>query len=72
VEVALQRFENRQAHHAIDLTPTIVAEKVRTYPYGFGATAINSESSAKEIRAQIHHSLTSGTLDPETWIGAGL
>jgi predicted kinase len=72
VEIALQRFGNRQAHHAIDLTPAIVAEKVRTYPYGFGTTAINSESSATEIRAQIHDSLTSRTLDPEAWIDAGL
>jgi len=72
VETALQRFGNRKAHHAIDLTPAIVAEKVRTYPYGSGTSAIRSESSTTEIRAQIRHSLASGTLDPEKWIGAGI
>ncbi len=53
VDVALERFESRKAHHAIDLTPAIVAEKVAAYPFGFGTARVNSEIIRDEIRTLI-------------------
>ena len=71
VAVALDRFENRQAHHAIDLTPAIVADKVRTYPYGAGTATVNSELSTNEIRQQILRSLAV-VLDRGKWVDGGV
>jgi predicted kinase len=71
VDVALARFENRRAHHAIDLTPAIVAEKVAAYPYGFGTATVNSEMSRDEIREQILRSL-GGDLDRGRWADGGV
>jgi len=71
VDVALLRFEIRKPHHAIDLTPAIVADKVRRYPYGYGTVTINSETSSDKLREQILESL-GGELDREKWMDSGL
>ena len=71
VDVALARFENREAHHAIDLTPAIVTDKVRAYPYGFGTAAVNSETTTDEIHRQILRSLD-GVLDRGKWVEGGV
>jgi predicted kinase len=71
VDVALARFENRQAHHAIDLTPTIVTDKVSAYPYGAGTATVNSEMTTDEIRRQILRSLD-GMLDRRKWVEGGV
>jgi len=71
VKVALDRFQNRRAHHAIDLTPAIVGEKVAAYPYGFGTATLNSERTSDEIHEQILQSL-SGRFDPEKWVEGGV
>jgi predicted kinase len=71
VDVALARFENRQAHHAIDLTPAIVTEKVSAYPYGAGTATVNSEMTADEIHKQILRSLD-GVLDRRKWVEGGV
>jgi predicted kinase len=70
VAAALERFENRQAHHAIDLTPAIVADKVGTYPYGAGTGVVDSESSEAELRARILKHL-GGTLLRRGWVEGG-
>jgi len=70
VDVALERFENRQAHHAVDLTPAIVADKVRTYPYGAGTALVDSDSSDDEIRARILECL-GGSLLRRGWVEGG-
>ena len=71
VDFALARFENRQAHHAIDLTPAIVTEKVSTYPYGAGTATVNSEMTTDEIHEQLLRSLD-GILDRRKWIEGGV
>jgi predicted kinase len=71
VDVALARFENRRAHHAIDLTPAIVTDKVSAYPYGAGTAMVNSEMATDEIREQILRSLD-GVLDRQTWVEGGV
>jgi predicted kinase len=71
VDVALERFRNRKVHHAIDLTPAIVAEKVAAYPYGAGAVTMNGETSGDEIRARILRSLD-GNLDRGKWVNGGV
>ena len=71
VDVALARFENRQAHHAIDLTPGIVTDKVSAYPYGSGTATVNSEMTTEEIHRQILRSL-GGVLDRRKWVAGGV
>jgi predicted kinase len=71
VDVALARFGNRQAHHAIDLTPAIITDKVSAYPYGAGAATVNSEMTPDEIHRQIHRSLD-GILDRRKWVEGGV
>jgi len=71
VDVALARFENRRAHHAIDLTPAIVTDKVTAYPYGAGTATVNSEMTTDEIHRQILGSLD-GTLDRRKWVEGGV
>jgi predicted kinase len=71
VDVALARFENRQAHHAIDLTPAIVTDKVSAYPYGAGIATLNSEMTTAEIHKQILRSLD-GVLDRGKWVEGGV
>jgi predicted kinase len=71
VDVALERFQNRQAHHATDLTPDIVTDKVSAYPYGAGAARVNSEMTTDEIRKQILRSLD-GVLDRGKWVEGGV
>jgi len=70
LDVALARFENRQAHHAVDLTRGIVADKARTYPYGSGTVMVDSESSDDEIRARILKCL-GGSLLRRGWVEGG-
>ena len=71
VEVVLDRFANRPEHHAIDLTPAIVGEKVAAYPYGFGTATVNSEMTSDKIREQMLLSLD-GRLDRGKWIEEGV
>jgi predicted kinase len=71
VKVALERFKNRPAHDAIDLTPSIVADKVAGYPYGFATAIVNSETSSDEIHDQILQRL-GGDLDRQKWIEGGV
>jgi hypothetical protein len=71
VDVALERFANRRAHHAIDLTPAIVADKVRTYPYGTGTAIVDSELGNDEIRARILKCL-GGSLLRRDWVDGGV
>jgi predicted kinase len=71
VDVALARFENRRDHHAIDLTPAIVTDKVSAYPYGAGTATVNSEMTTDEIHGQILRSLD-GILDRRKWVEGGV
>jgi predicted kinase len=71
VDVALARFGNRRAHHAIDLTRSIVTDKVSTYPYGAGTATVNSDMINAEIHKQILRSLD-GVLDRRKWVAGGV
>jgi predicted kinase len=70
-DVAIERFRNRPVHDAIDLTPSIVAAKVASYPYGCGTGIVDSETSSDGIREQILGSL-GGNLSRQKWIEGGL
>ena len=71
VDAALERFRNRPVHDAIDLTPSIVAAKVASYPYGCGTGIVDSETSSDGIREQIL-ALLGGSLSRQKWIEGGL
>ena len=71
VDVALARFQNRSAHHAIDLTPAIVAEKVAAYPYGSASATINSEAASEEVHKQMLRALNA-PLDRGKWVERGV
>ncbi len=71
IDVALARFENRRAHHAIDLTSAIITDKVSGYPYGAAAATVNSEMTTDEIHRLILRSLD-GVIDRRKWVEGGV
>lgn len=72
--VAVERFTQRGAHPAIDLTPERVAALARDYPYSAEACAVAHATPAElALTTVIGHLDTSplGLADGATWCGRG-
>jgi hypothetical protein len=72
-EVALARFRKRGEHAAIDSTEDLVLDRAKSYPYGCGSGAVNSEQPMESIQDQVVRVLKNApALNRATWVEGGV